>query len=452
MRLIIYIFLSAIKYGAEAYFIFEQSVFDESQVQDVQGNLNVAVNSIPGIKIEGHGSVDMNDDLKKKVKDLKVKFHGDFILETNPTTFEEAVKIYKDLPKFVTGEDAQSVPIKVTLYPLNKIDESKIFAIVKDISESIVAELVEIMQDLEDAIEEAQDIEESTVARRFFMFGQKANKILNFLKQYRLQLQAVVSPLLVEIRSQGKEESELAKVLQNHSTSPFNKQNLDVWFREQRAESAVLESFVQLLDENTVVSKNIGEYWKHIVTNEEVISLTMYFPSVTSGVLTNMEAFLDGREVSESVSSHHSWFRQSLIRNQIQNKITELLDFRDVNSESSILFTYVILRPNDPDQQPYAQIKAHFKNNRRSREEVITTPGSPFELRETSGEQSVRLSWSAPTHGADFIKYYEVVVRERSHRIGQEPIEYTYQTFSNVTAFEITTPEKTEPYDVYVRV
>ena len=173
--------LSGIEYGAEAYFIFEQSVSDESQVQDVQGNLNVAVNAIPGIKIEGHGSVQMNEDLEEKVKDLKVKFHGDFILETNPTTFEGAVKIYKGLPNFVEGEDAQSVPMKVYLYPLNKIDESKIFAIVKDISESVVAELVEIMQGLEDAIEEAHDIDESTVAKRFFVFGQKTSKLLNFL-------------------------------------------------------------------------------------------------------------------------------------------------------------------------------------------------------------------------------------------------------------------------------
>ena len=381
---------------------------------------------------------------------MKVKFHGDFILETNPTTFEEAVIIYKELPNFVKGENAQSVPMKVYLYPLNKFDESKIFAIARDISESIVAELVEIMQDLEDAVEKAQDIEESTIAKRFFVFGQRSNTFLNFLKQYRSQLQAVVSPLLVEIRGQGKEESELAKVLQNHSASPFNKQNLDVWFREQRAESAALEFFIKL-DEKTTVSKNIGEYWKHTATYNGVISLTMYFPNVPDSVLANMEAFLDGREVFESVSSHRSWFRQSSIRNQIQNKIGELLDFRDVNSESSILFMYVILLPDDPDElEPYAEIKAHFKENRRINEKIITTPGSPYGLRETSGEESVNLNWFAPVHGADFVKHYEVVVRERGHRIGQEPLEYKYQTFSNETTFEIITPDKTEPYDVYV--
>ena len=341
--------------------------------------------------------------------------------------------------------------MKVYLYPLNKIDESKIFAFVKDISESIVAELVEVMQDLEDAIEEARDVDESTVAKRFFGFGQKANKFLNFLKQYRLQLQAAVSPLLVKIRGQGKEESELAKVLQDHSASPFIKRNLDVWFRDQRAESAVLESFVKLLDEKTVLSKNVGEYWKHIAYHKEVISLILYFPYMSESVVTNMEVFLDGREVSESVSSYRSWFRQSLIRNQIQNKITELLHFRDVNTESSILFSYVILQPDDSDQvQPHAEIKAHFKKNRLSYEKVITIPDSPHELREASSEQSVSLSWFAPSHGADFIQYYEVVVRERSHRIGQEPIEYKHQTLSNVTTFEITTPDKTEPYDVYV--
>ena len=235
-----------------------------------------------------------------------------------------------------------------------------------------------------------------------------------------MQLQAVVSPLLVDIRGQGKEESELAKVLQDHSASPFNKQNLEIWFKEQRAERAVVESFVQLLDEKTVLSKNVLEYWKHIGTNKEVISLTMYFPNFTYSALTDMETCLDGWEVSESVSSHRSWYKESSIRNQIQNKITELPDFRDVNSESSILFTYVILQLDDPDQlQPYAEIKAHFRKNSHSYEKVITAPGSAHELRETFGEQSVILSWFAPARGPDFIQYYEVVVRERSHRIGQ---------------------------------
>ena len=49
IRLMMCTCLSGIEYGAEAYFIFEQSVSDESQVQDVQGNLNVAINSIPGM-------------------------------------------------------------------------------------------------------------------------------------------------------------------------------------------------------------------------------------------------------------------------------------------------------------------------------------------------------------------------------------------------------------------
>ena len=62
------------------------------------------------------------------------------------------MKIYKELPNFVVGENAQRVPMKVCLYPMKKIDESKLFAIVRDISESLVEELVNVIQDLEDVM------------------------------------------------------------------------------------------------------------------------------------------------------------------------------------------------------------------------------------------------------------------------------------------------------------
>ena len=78
--------------------------------------MDLSVNSIPSTSIAVDGGVEMNNELKEKVKDLHVKFHGDFVLPSNPTTFEEAVKIYKELPNFVVGGKCpkgahESVPV-----------------------------------------------------------------------------------------------------------------------------------------------------------------------------------------------------------------------------------------------------------------------------------------------------------------------------------------------------
>ena len=322
----------------------------------------------------------MEHELRENVKNLRVKFHGDFVLSTNPTTFEEAVRIYQDLPNEILKADFQAVPMRVYLYPLNKIDKSKIFTFVRDISESLIRQLVEIIQDLEDAVEEVQELEESVVAKHFYVFRQRADTFLNYLKQYKLQFQRVVAPLLVEIRGQGKEESEQAKLLEGHIATPFNKENIQSWLRDQRAESAVLESFLKQLDDKLMLVENVGEYLQH----EEVISFTIYYPDSPDAVISNMDAFLDGKDTTESVTTAKSWYRQYSVVHQIQNKIKDVLHFRDVNSESSIFFTYAIFLPEDHNKsEPYAEIRAHYRENRGSYEKVITIPGIPMELKET---------------------------------------------------------------------
>ena len=162
-----------IEYGAEAYFIFEKTIQDLSTAEETYGNMKLAINIIPKIQISGHGSVEMNEEITQSVKELHVKFHGDFVLSSNPTTFEEAVKIYKNLSALVLGEKAQTVPMKVYLYPLKKIDDSKIFAVVRDISESLVSDLIEIMQDLEDAIEDAEELIEGIASKPLYYFSTK---------------------------------------------------------------------------------------------------------------------------------------------------------------------------------------------------------------------------------------------------------------------------------------
>ena len=308
------LYFLGIEYGAEEYFIFENVITEKSNKAEVYAQLETAVKIIPGLKVSVDASVEMDHGTREKVKDLRVKFHGDFVLSTNPTTFEEAVKIYQDLPREILRPNFQAVPMRVYLYPLNKFDKNKIFTIVRDISKSLINQLVEIMQELEDAVEEVQELEESVVGKHFYVVRQRANKFLNYLKQYKLQFQRVVAPLLVEIRGQGKEESELAKLLADHTATPFNNENVQSWLRDQRAESAVLESFVKQLEDQVTFIENLGEYLQY----EEVISLTIYFPNSPDPVISNMDAFLDGKDITESVTASDSWFRKNPVIHQIQ--------------------------------------------------------------------------------------------------------------------------------------
>ena len=116
------------------------------------------------------------------------------------------------------------------------------------------------MQNLEDSLEEAEELGMCTAAKHFIVFRQKLDRFLNAVKMYKLRFQTAISPMLVEIRGGGKEESELGKLLENHAASPFNVGNLGNWLGEIRAESAVLKSFVMILDKHISFGENEGEY------------------------------------------------------------------------------------------------------------------------------------------------------------------------------------------------
>lgn len=53
---------------------------------------------------------------KKKAENISCKFYGDIILPVNPTTYEEAIRVYKELPSYL--KENKAVPVTVWLYPL----------------------------------------------------------------------------------------------------------------------------------------------------------------------------------------------------------------------------------------------------------------------------------------------------------------------------------------------
>ncbi|CAG2209154.1 unnamed protein product [Mytilus edulis] len=64
----------------------------------------------------------MSQFSKNKTDKVSCKFCGDVILQENPTTYEDAVKCYKELPSLLREDE--SVPVTVWLYPIPKMSTS----------------------------------------------------------------------------------------------------------------------------------------------------------------------------------------------------------------------------------------------------------------------------------------------------------------------------------------
>ncbi len=84
-------------YGANAVFEFKKEVGSLSTKEELKGGLSAAIDKIPRISASGEANLEMDDKDKEATDNLTVSFRGDFIINS-PTTFKEAIGVYKELP------------------------------------------------------------------------------------------------------------------------------------------------------------------------------------------------------------------------------------------------------------------------------------------------------------------------------------------------------------------
>ena len=89
--------------------------------------------ALPSISVDGKGSVGIKEDQKKKTEKMRCKMCRDFRTDESPTTYEEAVRVYKQLPSLIGDKGQNAVAVQVYLRPLSEID-SKGERMVREIS------------------------------------------------------------------------------------------------------------------------------------------------------------------------------------------------------------------------------------------------------------------------------------------------------------------------------
>lgn len=146
-----------IVYGAQAVFVFDREVEESEDKSKVEGELKAMVKSIPGLSIEGMGAVSLSNSERKTETKLSCRFYGDICLPTNPTTYNEAIKIYQQLPTYLGEKGEKCVPIEVWLYPLSKLD-NKAQKLVRDISTETIKAIEDYAESLENFAVQCNDL------------------------------------------------------------------------------------------------------------------------------------------------------------------------------------------------------------------------------------------------------------------------------------------------------
>ncbi|XP_071318224.1 neoverrucotoxin subunit alpha-like [Trachinotus anak] len=237
--------VTGILYGANAFFVFDSDRVDASSVQNIQGSMEAVIKKIPSLDIEGRVDLKLSDEEKALTKKFSCKFYGDFILESNPATFEEAVKTYQQLPKLLGEDGGKTVPVKVWLTPLKNLDST---------APELKGEIcVGLLRKAENALEKMREIEmrcndslEDKVVKDFPLIFKKLSRFQDLCNDYTTTLQRIMKEKFPSIREGKEDESSVEKLLDAKERSPFSHENLKKWLSNEERKINVIRSCVEL--------------------------------------------------------------------------------------------------------------------------------------------------------------------------------------------------------------
>ncbi|KAI7802259.1 putative verrucotoxin subunit beta-like [Triplophysa rosa] len=209
--------VTAVLYGARAIMVFDRTFSEYENKQDIHGELKVMVSKISA---GGYGAINMTDNEKKISESIRCTFHGDFHLERNPTTYMEALQVYKQLPTQLKINPQNVVPLKVWLYPLHLLDPQSA-RLVTEMSTSTLFDTEAAIDELGDAERICNDLLNNPLVNVFSDIEERLHSFQRSFIVYKMALQRALGKVLPSIRGGEKEQSSVVDILRNHSNSPF---------------------------------------------------------------------------------------------------------------------------------------------------------------------------------------------------------------------------------------
>ena len=137
--------VSSIVRGFRGVFNFRKRVEESDKKSEIAGELEVTIKSVPGVVIKGDAKLDIKEKEKNMTKNLEVNFWGDAILNHSVTSYEDAVKVFKD---FSTYAKTSNSVVSFGLSPIKKYCNAKT-AILNSLSNGLQIQMLEALQDLE---------------------------------------------------------------------------------------------------------------------------------------------------------------------------------------------------------------------------------------------------------------------------------------------------------------
>ncbi|XP_040923352.1 stonustoxin subunit beta-like [Toxotes jaculatrix] len=269
--------VTGILYGVNAFFVFDSEKLEASSVQDIHGTMKAVIQKIPA---SVKARIQLTDKEEVLTKKFTCTFYGDFLLESNPATFEEAVQTYVQLPKLLRQKRESAVPVKVWLMPLKTFDPDAA-QLMREISVGLVDKVQEVLENVRKFEMRCNDCLEDKVIKKFPQIHLKLRRFQVLCSHYTAALQRTLAKKLPSVRAGREPESSLRKHFEDTERSPFSHERLSKWMDHKEREINVIRFCVGIMDKTkTKIVSNKNELDREVLSQGVDDALCFVFTSM----------------------------------------------------------------------------------------------------------------------------------------------------------------------------
>ncbi|XP_051978499.1 cytolytic toxin-alpha-like [Xyrauchen texanus] len=331
--------VTAVLYGADACFVFDREVSSDEDKTTVEGEAKVAFEKLTNISVGASANLEMNDAQKNAVKKFNCTFYGDFQLPSNPTSFEDALKVFTDLPKLLGENRELAVPVRVWLFPLDKL-LTKTVKLQKEISMNLITNIESVYESLSTAEMKCNDLLKDSPAEAFTTFHDTIQDMKQNCSNYKLRLMETLGSLLPSIRGDMILDTALTDLLKHHDESPFRGRYLKQWLEERQKESDVIKTLLRQLNDSGVKVENNLEKNLMDLQVKNLVSYTFTSLNWSDELLHNQMIYLSPSKNEDSTDSKQKSWLTSELRTTMRNNLEifkSLIDSKDRKSAKFIV-------------------------------------------------------------------------------------------------------------------
>uniref|UniRef100_A0AAY5EM92 B30.2/SPRY domain-containing protein n=1 Tax=Electrophorus electricus TaxID=8005 RepID=A0AAY5EM92_ELEEL len=302
----------AVLYGANAFFTFHKKVTNEESKEQIKGDLQQAVNILWGLAKESACvSLRLSDRETKELQNMICSFYGDFKLEVNPCTFENAMHVYSTLPSLLGKDGENAVPLRVWLYPLSRLGLTEAPRVI-EISSSCSTCIFPIIEDFDTIELKCNHLLNEAAAQTFPVTHGNIMDLKQSCLNYKKHFIEKIGSLLPLVYNGVKEEKDTAALLELHERSPFRSTNINQWLKFKEEELHTVQAILKQL-------RGIGV---ELLTDEETENVTCFtftsleqaapFLSQLSEYLTGLSDNLTGTRARVTTDSPLTWLTEEV--------------------------------------------------------------------------------------------------------------------------------------------